>query len=104
MNFDSQQVSLVSPSQDFAFELGLSQEDVTDLVDALCALSTLHEIHYQWRPYLRDPDDEFVLDLAVAARCGYIVSFNHRHFVGVERFGLRVVTAGEFLKIIGESS
>jgi len=88
----------------YRLDLGLSQDDVTDLVDALCALGQPHEIYYQWRPYLRDADDEFVLDLAVAAGCGYIISFNQRHFVGVERFGMRVVTPSEFLQIIGETS
>jgi len=83
-------------------ELGLTQDDVTDLVDAICALSTPHEIYYLWRPYLRDPGDEFVLDLAVAASCGYIVTFNQRHFAGVERFGIQVLTPGEFLKVIGD--
>ena len=88
----------------YRIELGLSQDDVTDLIDALCALSQPHEIYYQWRPYLRDADDDFVLDLAVAAGCDYIVSFNQRHFVGVERFGIRVVTPREFLQIIEETT
>ena len=87
----------------YRLELGLTQDDVTDLVDAICALSTPHQIYYLWRPYLRDPGDEFVLDLAVAAGCGYIVTFNQRHFAGVERFGIQVLTPGEFLKIIGEA-
>lgn len=83
-------------------ELGLTQDDVADVIDALCALSIAHEIHFQWRPALRDPDDEFVLELAVAARCDYIVTFNSRDFVGAERFGVRVVTPSEFLKVLGE--
>lgn len=88
----------------YRVDLGLSQDDVTDLVDAICALGEPHEIFYQWRPYLRDPDDEFVLELAIAARCDYIVSFNRQHFVGVERFGIRVLPPGEFLKMIEEVS
>lgn len=87
----------------YRVELGLTQDDVTDLVDAICALSTPHEIYYLWRPYLRDLGDEFVLDLAVTAGCGYIVTFNQRHFAGVERFGIQVLTPGEFLKVIGEA-
>ncbi len=83
-------------------ELGLTQDDVADVIDALCALSIAHEIYFQWRPTLRDPDDEFVLELAVAARCDYIVTFNSRDFVGAERFGIRVVTPSEFLKLSGE--
>ncbi len=88
----------------YRLELGLTQDDVTDLVDALCALSTHHEIYYLWRPYLRDPADEFVLDLAVAARCDHIITFNQRDFAGTERFGIRVITPGEFLKLIGEAA
>ena len=83
-------------------ELGLTQDDVADLVNALCALGQPHKIFYLWRPYLRDPGDEFVLDLAVTAGCNYIVAFNQRHFAGTERFGIQAITPKEFLKLIGE--
>ena len=83
-------------------EAGWTQEDVIDLIDAICALAEPHEIYFQWRPYLHDPGDEFVLDLAIAASCEYLVTFNQRHFVGVERFNIRLVTPGEFLRLIGE--
>jgi len=46
--------------------LGLSREDVSDLIDALCALSHHHKIHFLLRPQLRDAGDELVLELAVA--------------------------------------
>ena len=58
---------------------------------------------YLWRPTLRDSNDDLVLELAVAADCDAIVTFNQRDFAGVEQFGLRVVTPGEFLKEIGEA-
>lgn len=87
----------------YRLESGLSQDDVTDLVDSICAVSQHHAINYQWRPYLRDADDEFILDLAIAARCQYIVSFNRNNFLGAERFGIQVVTPGEFLQLIGEA-
>lgn len=88
----------------YRVELGLSQDDIGDLIDAICALAEPHEIYYLWRPFLRDPGDEFILDLAVAAHCGFIVTFNQRDFAGAERFAIRVVTPGEFLKVIGEGS
>jgi len=83
-------------------ELGLTQDDVADLVNALCALGQPHKIFYLWRPYLRDPGNEFVLDLAVTAGCNYIVTFNQRHFAGTERFGIQAITPKEFLKLFGE--
>ena len=86
----------------YRLELGLSQDDVTDLVDALCALGIAHEIYYLWRPSLRDPDDEFVLELAVAAHCDHIITFNQRDFAGADRFGIRVVTPGDFLRLMGD--
>lgn len=85
--------------------LGLSQDDVTDLVDAFCALSTHHKkIHFRWRPFLPDMKDEFILDLAVVAQCDYIITFNKKDFVGVERFGIQVSDPKSFLHAIGEIS
>lgn len=83
-------------------ELGLSQNDVTDLIDSLCALGHAVQAHFQWRPFVRDPGDEFVLELAVAASCEYIVTFNTRNFVGAERFGIQVVTPRTLLIMLGE--
>ena len=83
-------------------ELGLTQEDVADVVDALCALSKHHKIYFLWRPYLRDRKGELVLELAVAARCNYIVTYNQRDFSGAETFGIRVMDPRTFLQEIGE--
>ncbi len=83
-------------------ELGLTQEDVADLIDALCALAKHQKIYFLWRPYLRDRNDEMVLELAVAAQCGYIVTYNQRDFSGTDKFGIRVMDARTFLQEIGE--
>lgn len=83
-------------------ELGLTQEDVADLIDALCALAKHQKIYFLWRPYLRDWNDEMVLELAVAAQCGYIVTHNQRDFSGTDKFGTRVMDARTFLREIGE--
>lgn len=82
-------------------ELGLSTEDVGDIVDALCALAVPHRIHFLWRPYLHDAGDEHVLELAVAAQCEYVVTYNRRDFAGIERFGIGVVDPKTFLQQIG---
>jgi len=59
-------------------------------------------IHLLWRPQLRNPDDEMVLELAVAAGCDHIVTYNKKDFAEARRFGLRVTTPREFLKLLGE--
>ena len=71
-------------------ELALTPEDVADVVDAVCALAIPYKIYFLWRPYLRDRKDELVLELAVAARCDYIITYNQRDFRGAEMFGIRL--------------
>lgn len=82
--------------------LGLTEGEVGDVVDFLCRVGGHHEIFYLWRPVLRDPKDDMVLELAVASGAQMILTFNQRDFRGVERFGIRVETPHAFLRRIGE--
>ena len=82
--------------------LGLSKEDISDLIDYFCSVGQQHEIFYLWRPTLRDPEDEMLLELAVKAQCDYVVTFNVRDFQGSDQFGIKIVTPNEFLQAIGE--
>ena len=75
---------------------------MADVVDALCALAKHHKIYFLWRPYLRDRKDEMVLELAVAARCDDIITYNQRDFSGTEKFGIHVLDPRTFLKEIGK--
>lgn len=84
--------------------LPITKEDVARLIDSLCALSHHHEIYFLWRPYLRDPKDELVLELATTAQCEYIITYNKLDFAGVEEHGIQVLTPKEFLQKIGEIS
>lgn len=83
-------------------ELALTAEEIDRLLDILCAQAVRSSIFFLWRPVLSDPADDFVLELAVASGCDFIVTYNRRDFAGAERFGVRVVDAKEFLQILGE--
>ncbi len=83
-----------------ARELGLTFEDIDDLLDYLCSVAHHRTIYYLWRPVLQDPNDYLVLELAVESNADYLVTHNIRDFAGSERFGVRVVTPGEFLAIL----
>jgi putative PIN family toxin of toxin-antitoxin system len=87
-----------------AEQLGLSEAEVDVLVDYLCSVGVGQRIHFLWRPVLHDPRDEFVLELAVAARCQAIVTHNTRDFTGADRFGVEVLTPGQFLRRLEEGS
>ncbi len=80
---------------------GLCAEDIESIIDYLCAHAFSAKIHYLWRPTLKDPKDDMILELAVAADCAYIVTFNLADFVGVATFGVQAITPHDFLKKIG---
>lgn len=82
-------------------ELGLTPQTIDDILDYLCLISHQSEIHYLWRPSLPDPNDEMILEVAVAGQCSRIVTFNVRDFRGCERFGIRAITPQNFLKEMG---
>jgi predicted nucleic acid-binding protein len=81
-----------------ASEIGLTKPDVDAVLDYLCSVSSRREVYFLWRPVLRDPTDECVLEVAVEAECDAIVTHNVDDFGGVERFGLEVLRPSEFLK------
>jgi hypothetical protein len=81
--------------------LGLTYEDIDDILDYLCLVAGLHDIFYLWRPFLPDPEDDMLLELAVEAGCNRIKTFNLKDFAGIDQFGLRAVGPSEFLNEIG---
>jgi putative PIN family toxin of toxin-antitoxin system len=80
-----------------AESLGLTGDDVGEIVDFLCSIARRQDIHFLWRPMLRDPRDEFLLEVAVAARCDAIVTHNMRDFSGAKAFGVEVISPGTFI-------
>ncbi len=66
----------------------------------LASQSHLQEIHFLWRPFLRDADDDMVLELAFAAGVRYIVTHNVKDFDGSEQLGVVAVTPRDFLNLI----
>jgi putative PIN family toxin of toxin-antitoxin system len=82
--------------------LPYSSRDIQDFLDYLCSEGEWHEIYFLWRPFLKDPKDDLVLEVAVTAQCNTVVSFNKKDFKGSEQFGIQVLSPGKFLKSIGE--
>lgn len=83
-------------------QLPISPPAIEAVLNFHSKVARKHEIFFLWRPFLRDPKDDLVLELAVKAACDYIITYNKRDFFGIEQFNLRVVDASEFLRIIGE--
>ena len=79
-------------------KLGKNDKRIAAILDYLCLVGERREIYFLWRPFLRDPGDEMVLEVAVGAAASMIVTHNVQDFVDVEeQFGIRVVTPGVVL-------
>ena len=51
------------------------------------------ETHFMWRPQLRDPADELVLEAAINGQAAALVTFNRRDFgAAPARFGIDLLT------------
>ena len=102
-------VPLILEYEDVAKRLiggtALNEEDINDILDYICSVSNRREIFYLWRPFLKDPKDDMVLELAVTSNCDMIVTYNKKDFKGVEEyFGIRLLTPKGLLLEIGEIS
>ena len=65
-------------------------------LSALVAMAEPVETHFLWRPQLRDPNDEMVLDAAVNGRADAIVTFNLRDYgTAPAQFGVKVLLPRE---------
>ncbi|OAI20595.1 PIN domain-containing protein [Methylomonas koyamae] len=78
---------------------GLNEQQVRLYLDGLAALVEPVETHFLWRPRLRDPADEMVLEAAVNGRADAIVTFNARDYGTIPRdFGIEVLKPYEALQ------
>lgn len=73
----------------------MPREAVERFLNAFISSSELQEVYFRWRPWLPDPQDEFVLELAVAAGCIPITTSNLRDFLPASQLGVRVMTPWE---------
>jgi predicted nucleic acid-binding protein len=70
---------------------GLGSSQVNEVLDALVKVSIPVPLRFLWRPRLKDPADEMVLETAVNGAAGWLVTFNLRHLADAAReFGIRV--------------
>ena len=79
----------------------LKNDEIADILDYLCLIASHHKIYYLWRPILKDIKDDMILELAVKANA-LIITHNKKDFAEASKFNLPVLSANEFLHILGE--
>jgi predicted nucleic acid-binding protein len=78
---------------------GFGSAELAVFLDALVDLVEPVDAWFLWRPQLRDPGDEMVLEAAVSGRAAAIVTFNRRHYgPTVGRFGIDVLLPAEAIR------
>jgi predicted nucleic acid-binding protein len=78
---------------------GLSALEAEHYVDGLIGMAEPVKAFFRWRPQLRDPGDELVLEAAVNGQADAIVTFNERHLREARKsFGIPVIRPVEALR------
>ena len=82
-------------------QTGLTVEETNAVLDALAALIEPVALRFLWRPQLKDPSDEMVLETAVNGLVDRLATFNVRHLSeAAMRFGIRAALPGEIWRVV----
>jgi predicted nucleic acid-binding protein len=78
---------------------GLSLAAIDEFLAEVAALIEPVELHFFWRPQVRDPSDEMVLETAINGEADALVTYNVADFaLAGERFGIPILRPAELLK------
>jgi putative PIN family toxin of toxin-antitoxin system len=80
---------------------GLTLEKIDEFLANLAAVVEPVEVRFLWRPQVRDPSDEMVLEAAINGRADALVTYNIRDFaLAGERFAVQVLRPPDLLKMV----
>ena len=81
----------------------LTKAEIEKFIDDICLISHHQKIYFLWRPFLKDQNDDMVLEVASNSKAKAIITFNPKDFKGVkEKFNIDILTPKQFLQEIGE--
>jgi predicted nucleic acid-binding protein len=78
----------------------LDATDIADFLDFICSTAKQQAIFFLWRPLLKDPKNDMVAEVAIAAGCDALVTHNRRDFQPLSPLGLQVWSPAELLRRI----
>ena len=79
---------------------GTNSETAIGFLRYLASIAHLQDVHFLWRPFLRDPDDDMVLEGAVASGSQYIVTHNVKDFKRAQELKVIAITPSDFLTLL----
>jgi len=78
----------------------LTLTQIDTVLNQICSRAEARKIFFQWRPFLPDPDDDMLVELAIAANVSYIVTGNIRDVSPARELGIQVLEPKEFINLI----
>jgi putative PIN family toxin of toxin-antitoxin system len=79
--------------------MDMTEAEIEGFLAALASASEPVEVSFRWRPQLKDPKDELVLEAAVNGQAEALVTHNLTDFESASQsFGLRVLLPRDLLK------
>ena len=76
---------------------------IDKFIDDIVSEANRYPIFYLLRPYLKDADDDFILELAFSFGADYILTYNANNFAKVKSFGVDIIRPKDFLKKLGDT-
>ena len=83
-------------------QIGLNLEEIDNIINGICHLANHHQLFYIWRPFAKDKDDDFLIDLALKCQAQFIISYNQKDLQPIEKLGISILTPKQFLQLLGE--
>lgn len=78
---------------------GLTPSEIDEFLAELAALIEPVQVHFQWRPQTRDPNDEMVLEAAINGQADAVITYNVADFAeAARRFEIAVMRPAELLR------
>jgi len=78
---------------------GLALDAIDEFLAELAALVEPVEVHFLWRPQVRDPKDEMVLEAAINGQADALITYNVRDFtLAGERFAIPILRPADLLR------
>ena len=77
--------------------LALSAAELRAVLDYVCSVAQHQPIHFLWRPFLPDPKDDMVAEVAFASGARYVITHNLRDFQPLPQLGIQAITPRTFL-------
>lgn len=78
----------------------LNDTQIDAILDMICQRSHEQRIFFNWRPFLSDPDDDMLVELAIAAQAQVIVTSNLRDLEPAKALEIQVLEPGQFMRML----